>query len=632
MKSKFINDERKSSKIFNNQNNNNENQNINIFDSIDINKNKINQKRDNKEYIPNDNNFSQILDELQTNQDDKEKNLIKLNNSKNGIYLKTQNTEKNIDDDLLLITEVNPKKDRKKQNKEKKIKSRNIENNIDYQTLKSERESLEKEINKLNKSKKLMEKESYLSLSLVDENIHKDKLKELQHKTLDSYNDLKKVDYLINNILRSENNIDKKEKIRMFLNNFEKDKEIAELRAKKYTEESKKIQEKMKKDMDKIIKKRIKEIDEKEKKEKEQNVEYLKILKKKDKETRLNIEKVLKDKYRGLNAEKYIKNKIKKKEEDYLFNQLTNRYNQQENEFKTIEIEKRKNLMTPLPSDELREFSKNYLKNKLKFEKELEIRNEIFKKKELNHKDFLPKYFSHFHNEISDYDIILKNEEEKKKKMEEYLKAKKNYSQKVLRNQKSINNLQLKKEKEENISKNRDKKIMKQTHYNYKKKRILLKKKEQSKTKKYNWELKLKSYDNLDSLSKSYFIEKPKKIPLSYSIKKRKENLMNIKLLNYLDEFKKERERKKNDPLLEEKRVSKNWDKIINSPIGYLYDNIQKINYKAKSLSNDAEKNQKILEKKGGILKSPKLGKKIANLLIDSIEAKISILNCLECN
>ena len=83
---------------------------------------------------------------------------------------------------------------------------------------------------------------------------------------------------------------------------------------------------------------------------------------------------------------------------------------------------------------------------------------------------------------------------------------------------------------------------------------------------------------------------------------------------------------------MEEKRHSKNWDKIINSPIGYLYDNIQKINYKAKNLSNDAEKNQKILEKKGGILKSPKLGKKIANLLIDSIEAKISILNCLECN
>ena len=195
----------------------------------------------------------------------------------------------------------------------------------------------------------------------------------------------------------------------MFLNNFEKDKEIAELRAKKYNEESKKIQEKMKKDMDKIIKKRIKEIDEKEEEEKRQPVEYLKKLKERDKETRLNIEKVLKDKYRGLNAEKYIKNKIKKKEEDYLFNQLTNRYNQQENEFKTIEIEKRKNLMTPLPSDELREFSKNYLKNKLKFEKELEIRNEIFKKKELNHKDFLPKYFSHFHNEISDYDILLKN-------------------------------------------------------------------------------------------------------------------------------------------------------------------------------------------------------------------------------
>jgi hypothetical protein len=636
MKSKQNNIQTKSSKFFNNQNNNNENQNKNIFDSIDINKNKINTKRDDKEYIPNDNNFSQILDELETNQNEKDKSLNKLNN---GIDLNSHIKENNIENDQLLITEVSPKKDKKKSKSiEKKNKSRNLENNINYLTLKTEKESLEKEINKLNQNKKLYEKESFLNLSLVDENIHKDKLKELQHKTLDSYNDLKKVDYLINNIIRTENNFDKKEKIKIFLNNFEKDKEIAELRAKKYSEESKKIQEKMKKDIDKIIKKRIKEIDEKENEKKKQSVEYLKKLKERDKETRLNIEKGIKEKYKGLNAENYIKNKIKKKEDNYLFNQLINKYNQQEKDYQTIEIDKRRKLMTSIPSDELREFKIKYLKNKFKFEKELEEKNEFFKKNELNNKDFIPKYYSHFHNEISDYDILLRNEGNKKKIIEDYFNAKKNYSEKVLRNQKSIINLHLKKEKEkekekkDNILKISEKKIIRKTIYNHKKKRILLKKKEQNKPKKYNWELKLKSYDNLDNLSKSYYIEKPIKIPLSYSIQKRKENLMNVKLINYLDEFKKQREEKKKDPLLEEKRKSKNWDKIINNPVGYLYDNINHIKLKAQSLSNDAERNKKILEKKGGILKSPKLGKKVANLLIDSIEAKISILNCLECN
>ena len=220
----------------------------------------------------------------------------------------------------------------------------------------------------------------------------------------------------------------------------------------------------------------------------------------------------------------------------------------------------------------------------------------------------------------------------KKKKIEDYFNAKKNYSEKVLRNQKSIINLKVKKEKEENIPNITEKTIIRKTLYNHKKKRILLKKKVQIKPRTYKWELKLNYNDNLDNLSKTFFIEKPIKIPLSYSIQKRKENLMNVKLKNYLDELKKEREENKINHLLEEKRHSKNWDKIINSPIGYLYDNIHTVKLKAQSLSNDAEKNKKLLEKKGGVLKSPKLGKKVANLLIDSIEAKISILNCLECN
>ena len=153
--------------------------------------------------------------------------------------------------------------------------------------LKSQKKKLKNKILKLKKNKSLIEKES--NLTIVDINVNKDKLKEIESKTIDINEKIKKLDYVINDILHTDSNLNKKDKIKLFLINFEKEKEIAEIRAKKYSEESKKRKAKMKKDIDSIINKRKKEIDLKEEEEKKQSIEYLKKLKERDKETRLNL-------------------------------------------------------------------------------------------------------------------------------------------------------------------------------------------------------------------------------------------------------------------------------------------------------------------------------------------------------
>ena len=63
---------------------------------------------------------------------------------------------------------------------------------------------------------------------------------------------------------------------------------------------------------------------------------------------------------------------------------------------------------------------------------------------------------------------------------------------------------------------------------------------------------------------------------------------------------------------------------------GNYYEKVNQIKLKAYNLTKDADKKDKILKKKGGIERDPQLGQKIAYLLIDSIEAKLSILNTVE--
>ena len=56
-------------------------------------------------------------------------------------------------------------------------------------------------------------------------------------------------------------------------------------------------------------------------------------------------------------------------------------------------------------------------------------------------------------------------------------------------------------------------------------------------------------------------------------------------------------------------------------------ENIIYVKEKAKIMDNEVKKNEKILKLYGGVKNNPQIGQKISKLLIDSIEAKLSILD-----
>ena len=108
--------------------------------------------------------------------------------------------------------------------------------------------------------------------------------------------------------------------------------------------------------------------------------------------------------------------------------------------------------------------------------------------------------------------------------------------------------------------------------------------------------------------------------------------------IDYLSELRNEKEKKKlkRNALSSEKnnnntneQVVNNvkWEKAINNEKGTFMENINIVKEKAKVMDDEVKKKEKILKLNGGVQNNPEIGEKISNLIIDSIEAKLSILN-----
>ena len=260
-------------------------------------------------------------------------------------------------------------------------------------------------------------------------------------------------------------------------------------------------------------------------------------------------------------------------------------------------------------------------------------------------KEILPKYYSHF-RDLAENDLkkIQEENEVKKNKIETFSKAKKDYSEHVISEKKPLINEKLKKKREENIIKLTEKIVEKKTLKTNKKNRILLKKRDPNKPSKFKWELKLDEMDDYDPLNKSANIKKalnkkPKRNALSSSSERKKLdnniNNLNKKKIDYLQDLKnkrkekEEKERNKSASPIQNSN-SKKWNKMIKSKNGNIIDNVNSVKREAEYLEKEAEENEKLLKIKGGIVRNPELGEKISSLLIDSIQAKLSILNHIE--
>ena len=170
--------------------------------------------------------------------------------------------------------------------------------------------------------------------------------------------------------------------------------------------------------------------------------------------------------------------------------------------------------------------------------------------------------------------------------------------------------------------------------------RVLLKKVDPNKPNKYDWLKQLNKSAENDPNIEDKLIKKPKNYMLSMSLDRNKRNkLPNIKF-DYLRKKNNEKEQKENIDVLynsedkdlneEEnyiKASAKKWDKLINeSNDENLIENINNAKDKIQKLEYEALQNEKLLKSSDDINQSVELNKRVSNLIIDSIQAKITLL------
>ena len=73
-------------------------------------------------------------------------------------------------------------------------------------------------------------------------------------------------------------------------------------------------------------------------------------------------------------------------------------------------------------------------------------------------------------------------------------------------------------------------------------------------------------------------------------------------------------------------RQSEKWENAMSKNDDNLLEKINNVQNKVEIIEKQAEEQEKLLKLKGGIENNPELGKKVSNLIIDSIEAKINML------
>ena len=508
----------------------------------------------------------------------------------------------------------------------------NYESSIRMQKIKELNQSkkrIEKQINQINNKINVMEEEKPNEIMSIDypnfkieENIKKDKLKdnkqtkELLLAKLNGINE--QVQKLVEN--EEELNKNKKLNIKEFLENFDRDKEKSEELVKKLTEEKRIREQKMMNSIKKSYDMKQKEyeqmkLDEEEKKKKELEkirMKELEIIRERQKENR--------DK---LNYIKLHANDKPANMSQYLFKALENKYNEkQKNEIKTEILKKREKIKENSVSlEEIFDFEKKQKELELKRMQEMEEEKKKLKEQWKQTKDILPKFESNMMQ-------MIKEEEKKNKEKKEIEEAKKKLKQQEIKNySESINKLflpkinqSMKKEREQRI-KNLD--IKNNIQHITKKKnngRILLKKPDPNKPSKYSWKLKLE-LDDQEKQSKNKNISQLKR---ARSAQKR-EPLE--KLPDYLTEM-----RLKNTQLIDKNNKSpnnkvrnNNWEKLLKSDKGNIYDNVEKAKKKVEQLEEKAKMGEKLLQNVNGGF-DPDLQQKVSGYLLDAIKGKISIL------
>ena len=503
---------------------------------------------------------------------------------------------------------------------------------------KEERDKLNEKVLQLENQKNLIETNTDRS-NKINESIQKEELKKMK-RDLSNYNErICQLDYQIKNIIAEESKLNKNEQIKNFIDNFKRDTEIAQIKIRKYKKQHELNEKLFKENEIKYNEKREKYL--LKEKKKEENLKKIVA-------QRIEKEKEKREKLKQTNEER------KKEEEELLKKMEDNKFmNRNKNELLHNKIEKnylkRKELMYKKGLDEyFKGKKKHYIDlSTLKSDEEIyleqkekkieEIKEKYRKEKEEweKNKSSIPEFkIKNSDKVILQTRQIFEDEKNHKKKIEELKKEKEDYAELIRYDKKPEEDERsklLKSQRLENIKKLTEKKIVKDTLYDYKKKRILLKKRDPNKPSKYSWQLKLEEIDENNPLGSSVeiqkaLIKKPRRIMLSTEFEKKKS------IPNQKKDFLPEAMSKKNITEINSDNENSgnqntNWNKLLKDKNASLFENLENVKNKADYLEQKASENEKILVVNGGFSRNPKLGKKVTNLLINSIHAKMCILD-----
>ena len=505
--------------------------------------------------------------------------------------------------------------------------------------LKIEKDILNKKLMQIIENENLLENKN--GSQIVEKNLKEKIQKDIITKKNKIIERLENINENIKNEIlniKYENN-NKQNNLKNFLDNFERDKEIVEIRAKKYMKERKERNKRIANDLNQIMEKRKKEIEDKDKKEKASKEKVVINLKRQAKEIENKRAKEVGGQY--VLYKPYINSKIDGTVKNYLFMKNYQKFLKDEKNLIDKENMYRKRKMQHISNEEIEEF--NIKMDKRREEKKIitDKKTEKLLEEWDERKKTIPTYVSPFsemaYNEINKQINDVQNKKnqiiELNKKREDFSKElKQPHIDKELEQKriKLINSLD---------SKNRIPSEKDTLKHKKRKGRIILKKADPSKPSKFSWKLKiLNSSENEISIEKT-LIRKPKQYKLSMSMEKTpKKQLPNIKI-DYLKEIIENKKTKENNSknnssnnLLTEGNYAKNsakkWDKLINKNGNKsLVDNINNAKNKIEQLELQTAQSNKLLSLQNTDSNNIELNQKVSNLIIDSIEAKLSLLN-----
>ena len=493
-------------------------------------------------------------------------------------------------------------------------------------SLKLEEKNIKKNIAKINMNTKLLEDGLSLKNNIVDENIRKSQLKNMNDLKENFITKLIKVNQKIELILNEEK-LSQKAKNKLDFENLDEAQEEYNLHLKKLKEEQNKNKAKFDTDLKIAYEKHQKFCDQL---ELEKSGKLEKLIKERKESERQVILKRKKEADEILEkSKKYLNEKFTKKDNEYKYYQLKENF--ENNEKKLIDkvnMQKKDPLVT---QEEIKELSK-----KINEQKKILIEDAEEKKKQLI------KLWSYRSQTLPTYKhpLTVKLEEELALKMQKYDDDKKKRECNDLEKRnyqppKVTQSLKLKNQRETRKDKV-DRESVMQTELNNKKRLDRLKFTpivSPKNLKIIQEELNQELNNQVEFDIKSLLQKKKKKILKPIRILHPKPE----KPIDYLTQMIIEKEKNKNKsmqeytedsvdlkPSIEKKIVSRNEKREEN-----IIDTLKMVKAQTESIDNKVQQKKQILKLNGGYLNNPKLGDEVGDLLIESIQTKLNIMNKL---